>query len=233
MNNIVKLYNNKKYKLIQKYILTNPELFNNQKYMYIRACTEYNLKLYEDSYISFKTLNKYNLNDDQKKINKDYIFKLLEKINNNKIKINYNNEYIILPKKFKWIIPGVLCYSLNKLISKHMKIIEYYDIKYIITKDIFNNNFNKLTVENTDYILNLINKCKINKEILLIDYSFDSKYINTILACYFIIADNNSPSLSYLDAIKKVKNIYNNTDVDEQFILEYSIILWNRYNKLV
>ena len=273
MYNIVKLYNNKDYDEIQKYILSKPELFNNKKYIYVRANTEYKLGLYEDSYISFHTLLNYcQLDNHQRILNKNCSFECLEKITENKkVKINYDNEYIDLPNNFGWIIPGILCAMSCPFKKSHIRALEFYNIKYIVSlvqpivqltelneesSDSKENeyvSFNKKilkgikinrivfevpdsgspTVEQTDKILSLIETCKLTKEGILINCTDGLGRTGTILACYFLKGNKNYPQMSSRDAIERVRTIRPNsveTREQENFVLEYSNILWKRYS---
>lgn len=250
MCNIVKLYNTKNYKQIQKYILDEPKMFNNKKYIYVRANTEYKLGLYENSYISFHTLlNKHPLNNEQRIINKKCSFNCLEKITENKkIKMNYKNEYITMPPNFGWIIPGILCAMSHPIKKIQIEALEFYNIKYIISLvnknekfEIYNDKqINHIyfeiselpSVEQTDKILSLIKTCKLTKEGILINCSDGLGKTGTILACYFLSGNKNYPQLSSTDAIKKVRTMRPNSiknNLQEKFIQDYSNILWKRY----
>lgn len=251
MFNIVKLYYNKNYDKINEYILHNPNIFNNKVYIYIRAMTEYRLKLYENSYISFhKLLNKYDLDDIQLNVNKKISIKCLKKINNNRIKIDYDNKYIDLSNNFSWIINGLFCTTAYKLNNDYIKAINFYNIKYIISLSPYTNLINTCLLKNSDIvhiyydinvdtpvieqinkIIYLIKKYNLNNDGVLINCINDPYILDTILSCYFL-QYNDYPQLSYTDAINKIKNFNSKSVIKSShntFIKNYSDIIWDKY----
>lgn len=246
MDNIVKLYNDKNYDTINRHLLSNPNMFTNKKFIYIRANTEYKLKNYVDSYISFSTLlNNYDLDYQQYNITKDQSFNCLKLINNNnECKIDYRN-IVQMPKNFKWIIHGILCTMSVSRDEKYMNALRFYNVKYMINlKDNIDNidknileKYNIICInsvvpiiEHIDKFIDLVNECKIKKDGILINYDDDT---GVMLACYFLKEDKNFPQLSPTDAIKKIKKIIPNsinTKQQENIIHKYSNILWQRYD---
>lgn len=223
MENIVKLYHEQNFANINKYIIQKPHIFNNPKYIYIRANTEFELKRYSDSYISFQHfLNLKTINNDQRTIAYEKSLECLALMDNNMCKLNYDQESIHMDT-FKWIIPGILCTIHGELTNDHHRAFKFYNISQIID------------VENIDNIENIdtfnYNVHKSSYTAIAVNYN-DAQRIGTVIACYLMTNKNNKcPTTVPSDIINKINNIYDIelSDDNMEFIRKYHKIIWKRY----
>ena len=223
MENIVKLYHDQNFSNINKYIIQKPRIFNNPKYIYIRANTEFELKRYSDSYISFQHfLNLKTINDDQRTIAHEKSLECLALMDNNICKLNYENESIHMDT-FKWIIPGILCTINGEITNDHHRALKFYNISQIIN------------VENIDNIENIdIFNYNVHKSLytaIAVNYN-DVQKIGTVIACHLMTNKNNKcPTTVPSDIINKINNMYDmELSVDNmEFIKKYNKIIWKRY----
>lgn len=253
IQNIVKLYYNKEFNEIFKYIISRPELFSNIKYIYIRANTEFKLKNYEDSYISFNDLiNNYKLNSQQFCLIKEKSFNCLKQIKNNTVcKMTYENMFVQLPVNFGWIFPGILSAMTLPDNKEQLLALKFYNIKYIVNltnehiiidKLIDSSDFIHIhydiesaehpTVEQTDEFIDLVNKCKNEKQGIVVICDDGLSKTGILIACYLLIQDKEYQQMAPKDAIEKIRNLREGSIGNikqENFIYEYSNILWQRY----